>query len=155
MGQNENVDEEDPVHVPVDVEIPTNTDYAKCIVCEEENTMVVYTGSEVTIVGSSESTHIFTDGSDVRVGYLFDSKEEVVRKLKLVVVRGNFEFITKKFNSLVVTVACRDRKWKWWVYCRRLVESEKFIVSTYTREHTYGLGHISGEHRQASADVIG
>ena len=52
------------------------------------------------------------DGSDLRIGYLFDNKEEVVRKLKLVAVKGNFEFITKKSNSLAVTVACRDRKCK-------------------------------------------
>ncbi|KAJ0034880.1 hypothetical protein Pint_24243 [Pistacia integerrima] len=154
-GQNENVEEEDPVHVPTDVEIPLNTNYAEGIDCEEENTMVVYTGLEGAIGGSSESAHVFTDGSELHVGYLFDNKEEVVRKLKLVAVRGNFEFITKKSNSLAVTVACCDRKCKWRVYCRRLAESKKFILSTYTREHTCGLGHISGEHRQASADVIG
>ena len=44
-GQNENVEEEDPADVPTDVEIPLNTDYAEGVVCEEENTMVIYAGS--------------------------------------------------------------------------------------------------------------
>ncbi|XP_059309728.1 uncharacterized protein LOC132060836 [Lycium ferocissimum] len=96
----------------------------------------------------------FSDGSDLCVGKIFDGKEEVLKNLKMIAMKGKFQYKRNRFNPSLVVVACVVEGCTWRVRFKKMGTSNHFEVRTYVGYHTCGLKSAAKGHRQASYDVI-
>ncbi|XP_019230869.1 PREDICTED: uncharacterized protein LOC109211751 [Nicotiana attenuata] len=94
------------------------------------------------------------DRSDLYLGKIFESKKEVLRKLKMIVVSAKFQFKTKKSNPSLVFVKCIVEECTWRVRVVKLANSSRFVVKNYCGEHNCGIKSAAKYHKQASYDVV-
>ncbi|EXB73701.1 hypothetical protein L484_026864 [Morus notabilis] len=95
------------------------------------------------------------DGSDLRVGRHFKSKEELHIKLSLVAINGKFEIKVKKSTKTLKEVICVNESCLWRVRAVNRSGSNFFVIRQYNGIHTCSLVNRSINHRQASSCVIG
>ena len=77
-------------------------------------------------IGASYST--FGDGSDLHEGKYFAKKKELKNKLTKIVLKGNFEFQTRKSNSLLWVIKCVDPNCSWRLRASKIMFDLVFFV---------------------------
>lgn len=75
--------------------------------------------------------------------------------LKMGSMKKPFTFKTKKSTKSLYVVACVEARCRWRVRAMKYVNSNRFVITKYFKEHTCGVQHLPSFHPHASADVIG
>ncbi|KAG7588426.1 Zinc finger SWIM-type [Arabidopsis suecica] len=88
-------------------------------------------------------------------GKLFKDKKEMGRQMQLFAMENNFEFRTKKSDSIRYILCCIDEKCSWWLCATRVKASDSFIIKKYVSEHCCDSSLRKVNHRQASARTLG
>ena len=70
----------------------------------------------------------FSDGSNLEINQMFETKEELQTKLHEVAVHGNFEYKVVKSNKWLYVVKCINESCKWRVRGSKLPNSGYFII---------------------------
>jgi MULE transposase domain/MuDR family transposase/SWIM zinc finger len=116
-------------------------------------------GPDVTPEGGSDMNTpqvsvTFSDGSDLRVGKLFASKEEATNALSTIAMKGNFTYKTTKSASNILVLRCKVESCTWRIRLVKLGCSKKFEVRKYESEHTCGINGATKVQTNASYDRI-
>ncbi|XP_062102913.1 uncharacterized protein LOC133813897 [Humulus lupulus] len=92
------------------------------------------------------------DGSDLKVGQHFESKDDLSYYLSIIAINGRFEMRTTKS---VKEVRCISEDCSWRVRATKMKDSHFFVIRQYYSLHSCSLMNRNANHRQASSRVIG
>lgn len=92
---------------------------------------------------------------NIKVNNVFKNKQTLKSSLAMIAIKKNFQYKIDKSCSEVFWTSCIDSNCKWFLHARNVKNTEMFKVVKYNEMHTCSLDYKSGEHRQASAVLIG
>ncbi|KAM6590991.1 hypothetical protein CsatA_013596 [Cannabis sativa] len=95
------------------------------------------------------------DGSNLKVGQHFVSKDELSYYLSIIAINGRFEMRTTKSNKSIKEVRCVSENCLWRVRATKMKDSHFFVIRQYHSLHSCSLMNRNANHRQASSRVIG
>ncbi|XP_062107755.1 uncharacterized protein LOC133818735 [Humulus lupulus] len=95
------------------------------------------------------------DGSDLKAGQHFESKDGLSYYLSIIAINGRFEMRTTKSTKSVKEVRCISEDCSWRVRATKMKDSHFFVIRQYYSLHSCSLMNRNANHRQASSRVIG
>ena len=91
--------------------------------------------------------------SKFEVGQIFSTKEALFSKLRLMALKGHFEFKVDRSSKKILAAVCCQSPCPWRV--RASIYGERnFIIVKYISGHQYDLRLINDNHRQVSAKLM-
>ncbi|KAL5580592.1 hypothetical protein UlMin_013034 [Ulmus minor] len=89
-------------------------------------------------------------------GQYFSNKKELKNKLTKIVLKGNFEFRTRKSNSWLWLIECVDPSCSWRVRASKIApDSVYFVIRKYVGVHSCSLLSRNSNHHQVTYAVVG
>ncbi|KAL5542974.1 hypothetical protein UlMin_010684 [Ulmus minor] len=147
-----------PTAPPVETfQYGTNAVYMEQI-CNFNKTKNTVVGDQEALKRKKESARGFlTDFNvdDIKVNYLFKDKEFLKKCLSFIAMRNNFQYRVAKSDRKLVSLKCLNNDCKWTVRARRYKNTNMFRIVKYVQDHNCSLEPIVGDHKQASASLIG
>ena len=91
---------------------------------------------------------------DVKEGNMFLTKEYLVKVMKMVAIRRNFDFRVKRSCGERLKLSCVVEGCLWGLYAKSISGGDMWRIKKYVNQHTCSLDTTSLEHRQASSKVV-
>ncbi|XP_047264699.1 uncharacterized protein LOC124896879 [Capsicum annuum] len=100
-----------------------------------------------------QRSHSFSDGTNLFLGQTFKDKKTLKLLLKQASVKISFNYTTLKSSKKYLRGRCVDRTWRWMVHACAIEELGWFHVHKYVGEHTYGIDHVTGKHKNVTVEA--
>ncbi|KAL1214397.1 hypothetical protein V5N11_016063 [Cardamine amara subsp. amara] len=91
----------------------------------------------------------------IRVGEIYNSKEELQLKLRLITIFQNFDYMTSKSTKTLLVLKCYVPNCSWRIRASTIKPSTQFKVRKHIDYHTCSVLKRCSRHRQATSKCIG
>ncbi|GFQ02273.1 hypothetical protein PHJA_002371300 [Phtheirospermum japonicum] len=91
---------------------------------------------------------------DLKLNQIFDSREELVRKIRIVSIKKNREIKTKKVDSRRFIGVCVDKNCKWRIFAKLFPFGGLWTVKRYYNIHTCSIEYMNHRHQDATAKLL-
>ncbi|XP_022154925.1 uncharacterized protein LOC111022071 [Momordica charantia] len=109
--------------------------------------------STVTIE-QAKRYNLLPGGSELHVGKIFVSKQDLRMVLSNAAMRSNREYKVSRSTKSKFNVRCIDNTCNWRVAAHSVGKSSIFCISKYVDAHTCTIDSVNHDHKQASSWVV-
>lgn len=120
---------------------------------KKEENRIVPIGKRVSIT-AKEYVQLLSGGVAIAVGQKYESKFQLVIRMKIISVLQQFDFVVSRSTPWVYAIKCWVKGCKWRVRATPIDASGNFHIKVYVNQHTCSVTERSARCRQATKDIL-
>ncbi|KAG7572338.1 Zinc finger SWIM-type [Arabidopsis suecica] len=120
---------------------------------KKEENRIVPIGKRVSIT-AKEYVQLLSGGVAIAVGQKYESKFQLVIRMKIISVLQQFDFVVSRSTPWVFAIKCWVKGCNWRVRATLIDASGNFHIKVYVNQHTCSVTERSARCRQATKDIL-